>query len=204
MSTVPPGGTPNRPPRRNHCLVHDEGLPLQTCTCGAASRSEQSAATCEWQHGCDGVAIASVRAAGMDYRLCAAHLNELRNGGWADRVTLFAAEAAQSPQVGAATIDVCSCGDCDGTPHPGSEGHLYSRPWPPVASADPELAALREALQRLLDRHKDWLLDGAHGVLGEARRLAAGIDSALSRLAGQSATANASGGAARGSPEEER
>jgi hypothetical protein len=36
---VPPGGTPNRP----HCLVHDEGLPLQTCTCGAASRSEQSA-----------------------------------------------------------------------------------------------------------------------------------------------------------------
>jgi hypothetical protein len=93
-----------------------------------------------------------------------------------------AAEAAQSPQVGAATIDVCSCGDCDGTPHPGSEGHLYSRPWPPVASADPELAALREEVARLT------------GIL----------DSILSRLAGQSATANenASGGAARGSPEE--
>jgi hypothetical protein len=206
----PPGGTPNRP----HCLVHDEGLPLQTCTCGAASRSEQSAGT----------------------------------------------------------IDVCSCGDCDGTPHPGSEGHLYSRPWPaaeaaqspqvgaaerrqvspgdfgrpvrfeiehedgtivryrgkeaalhvgalnaacslvgnrirwpemlpevsraqpaagppvnpPVASADQELARLLREVRTEIA----WWLDEHRCCRGHEGDLLARIDSALSRLAGQSATAN--------------
>jgi hypothetical protein len=96
-------------------------------------------------------------------------------GGTPNR-PLDAAEAAQSPQVGAATIDVCSCGDCDGTPHPGSEGHLYSRPWPPVASADPELAALLRAAHVAINE--------LHGMYAYADLLA-GIDSALSRLAGQ-------------------
>jgi hypothetical protein len=71
---------------------------------------------------------------------------------------------------------------------------------PPVASADPELAKLlREAhdLLRFWPSDAGWRPDPS---------LMSRIDSALSRLAGQSATANenASGGAARGSPEEDR
>jgi hypothetical protein len=66
---------------------------------------------------------------------------------------------------------------------------------PPVASADPELAALLREARNAIDE--------LHGMYAYADLLAR-IDSALSRLAGQSATANASGGAARGSPEEER
>jgi hypothetical protein len=68
---------------------------------------------------------------------------------------------------------------------------------PPVASADPELAALIEIARGVvaLDEKPDYY--GATVLVAQAR-------AALSRLAGQSATANASGGAARGSPEEER
>jgi hypothetical protein len=53
---------------------------------------------------------------------------------------------------------------------------------PPVASADPELARLLREAQPYV-----WLDNAMHGR-AEARDLLARIDSALSRLAGQSAT----------------
>jgi hypothetical protein len=68
---------------------------------------------------------------------------------------------------------------------------------PPVASADPELAKLLRAARVAIDE--------MHGMYAYADLLT-GIDSALSRLAGQFATAEIakdSGAAARGSPEEE-
>jgi hypothetical protein len=114
-----------------------------------------------------------------------------------------AAKAAQSPQEGAAR------GDDDSVVfHSGwRAGYAAARAEfgrstsdrppvnPPVASADPELAALLREARNAIDE--------LHGMYAYADLLAR-IDSALSRLAGQSATANASGGAARGSPEEER
>jgi hypothetical protein len=181
----PPDGTPNRPTKRNHCLVHDEGLPLQTCTCspGAASRSEQSAA---------------IRACETCFTLgrpCAEHA---------------AAEAAQSPQEGAADVDAIraqafeeAAALCDskavdyrdaGNVDADQAAGLCARrirDWsersraqpaagppvnPPVASADPELATLLRAARVAINE--------LHGMYAYADLLT-GIDSALSRLAGQ-------------------
>jgi hypothetical protein len=77
----------------------------------------------------------------------------------------------------------------------------------PVASADPELAALLREARPFVEAAANALDPfGPREVerRKSARNLLARIDAALSRLTGQSATANESGGAARGLPEEER
>jgi hypothetical protein len=113
-----------------------------------------------------------------------------------------AGPAAQSPQVGAEMDEdgccvVCGRGlePCYACAEPGRS--VSDRPSvnPPVASADPELAKLLREARNAIDE--------LHGMYAYADLLT-GIDSALSRLAGQSAIANESEGAARGSPEEDR
>jgi hypothetical protein len=73
--------------------------------------------------------------------------------------------AASRSEQSAGTIDVCSCGDCDGTPHSGSEGHLYSRPWPAAEAAQsPQVGAAHETLEQ-------WAQNIANvtGIAPEAR-----------------------------------
>jgi hypothetical protein len=204
-------------------------------TAPAASRSEQSAALPEAGTPSGVCAVCGYAAAyginGVDF--CAAH------GPLAS-----AAEAAQSPQVGAAprlrsgtpltwkllyeetqsalvyaekalrdagdeheakaaqrVLDWLGEKDVAlETAELGREGSDRPPVNPPVASADPELARLLREVRTEIA----WWLEEHRCCRGHEGDLLARIDSALSRLAGQSATANASGGAARGSPEEER